>query len=113
MRDCPAKRGHHTDCVGGADACNIQIPFEKYLGNEFFGAYTSRVAMTSVGGEIAAMTGDFMNPYPDGKLGVIEEGHMQTSYCSMATRWKTTRLLVQGTSGSERTRGRRGLRAFA
>jgi imidazolonepropionase-like amidohydrolase len=30
--------------------------------------------MTSVGGEIAAMTGDFMNPYPEGKLGVIEEG---------------------------------------
>ncbi len=30
--------------------------------------------MTSIGGEIAAMTGEFMNPYPEGKLGVIEEG---------------------------------------
>ena len=30
--------------------------------------------MTSVGGEIAALSGDFMNPYPDAKLGVIEEG---------------------------------------
>ncbi len=74
MRECPAKRGHHTDCVGTVDACNIQIAYEKHLANEFFGAYTSLVAMTSVGGEIAAMTGDFMNPYPDGKLGVIEEG---------------------------------------
>ncbi len=27
-----------------------------------------------MGGEIAAMTGDFKNPYPEGKLGVIEEG---------------------------------------
>ncbi|MCP4010596.1 MAG: amidohydrolase family protein [Proteobacteria bacterium] len=74
MRQCPAKRGHHTDCVGTTEACNIQIAYEKHLGNEFFGAYTSLVALTSVGGEIAAMTGDFMNPYPEGKLGVIEEG---------------------------------------
>ena len=74
MRECPAKRGHHTDCVGSAEACNIQIAYEKHLANEFFGAHTSLVAMTSVGGEIAAMSGDFMNPYPEGKLGVIEEG---------------------------------------
>ncbi|MDV7142001.1 amidohydrolase family protein [Tropicimonas sp. TH_r6] len=74
MRECPAKRGHHTDCVGTVDACNIQIAYEKHLANEFFGAYTSLVALTSVGGEIAALTGDFMNPYPEGKLGVIEEG---------------------------------------
>ncbi|WP_120500996.1 amidohydrolase family protein [Roseovarius sp. EL26] len=74
MRKCPAKRGHHTDCVGTVGACNIQVAYEKHLAHEFFGAYTSLVAMTSVGGEIAAMTGDFMNPYPDGKLGVIEEG---------------------------------------
>lgn len=74
MRECPAKRGHHTDCVGTVDACNIQIAYEKHLAHEFFGAHTSLVALTSVGGEIAAMTGDFMNPYPDGKLGVIEEG---------------------------------------
>ena len=74
MRQCPVKRGHHTDCVGTVEACNIQIAYEKHLANEFFGAHTSLVALTSVGGEIAAMTGDFMNPYPEGKLGVIEEG---------------------------------------
>lgn len=74
MRQCPAKRGHHTDCVGTVEACNIQIAYEKHLANKFFGAYTSLVALTSIGGEIAAMSGDFMNPYPDGKLGVIEEG---------------------------------------
>ncbi len=74
MRECPAKRGHHTDCVGSVAACNIQIAYEKHLANEFFGPFTSLVALTSIGGEIAAMTGDFMNPYPEGKLGVIEEG---------------------------------------
>jgi imidazolonepropionase-like amidohydrolase len=74
MNRCPVKRGFHTDCVGSVMACNIQIAYEKYLNNEFFGSFASLVAMTSVGGEIAAMTGEFMNPYPEGKLGVIEDG---------------------------------------
>jgi imidazolonepropionase-like amidohydrolase len=74
MRKCPAKRGFHVDCVGNAVACNIQIAYEKKLNADFFGNHTTLVAMTSIGGEIAAMTGDFMNPYPEGKLGVIEEG---------------------------------------
>jgi imidazolonepropionase-like amidohydrolase len=74
MNECPAKRGFHTDCVGSVSACNIQIAYEKHLNNEFFGSHTALVALTSVGGEIAALSGDFMNPYPDGKLGVIEEG---------------------------------------
>jgi imidazolonepropionase-like amidohydrolase len=74
MRKCPAKRGFHVDCVGTAVACNIQIAYEKHLSAEFFGNYVTLVSMTSVGGEIAAMTGEFMNPYPEGKLGMIEEG---------------------------------------
>jgi len=74
MKKCPVKRGFHTDCVGSVSACTKQIAYEKHLNNEYFGPYNSLVAMTSVGGEIAAMTGEFMNPYPAGKLGVIEEG---------------------------------------
>ncbi|MGI9523528.1 MAG: amidohydrolase family protein [Hyphomicrobiaceae bacterium] len=74
MRKCPAKRGHHTDCVGTISACKKQIAYEKYLNGKFFGNHTALVSMTSIGGEIAAMTGDFMNPYPEGKLGVVEEG---------------------------------------
>lgn len=74
MNKCPVKRGFHTDCVGSVPACSKQIAYEKHLNNEFFGPYKSLVAMTSVGGEIAAMTGEFMNPFPEGKLGVIEEG---------------------------------------
>ncbi|WP_417667583.1 amidohydrolase family protein [Roseibium sp.] len=74
MKKCPAKRGFQTDCVGSVDACNIQIAYEKHLNHEFFGAFQSMVTLTSIGGEIAALSGDFMNPYPDGKLGVIEAG---------------------------------------
>ncbi|WP_221073721.1 metal-dependent hydrolase family protein [Agarivorans aestuarii] len=74
MKECPAPRGFQTDCVGSVDACNIQIAYEKKLNNDFFGPFESLKTLTSVGGEIAKLTGDFMNPYPDAKLGVIEKG---------------------------------------
>ncbi len=74
MKKCPAPRGFQTDCVGSVDACNIQIAYEKKLNNDFFGPYESLKTLTSVGGEIAMLSGDFMNPYPDAKLGVIEKG---------------------------------------
>lgn len=47
--------------------------FEKYVFAETFGNFEALVAMTSAGGEVAAMTGR-SNPYPAGKLGVIEKG---------------------------------------
>lgn len=47
--------------------------FEKYVFAESFGNFETLVAMTSAGGKVAAMTGR-SNPYPDGKLGVIEVG---------------------------------------
>ncbi|GAM56415.1 prolidase [Vibrio ishigakensis] len=74
MKKCPVKRGFQTDCVGSVDACNIQIAYEKKLNNDFFGPYESMKTLTSVGGEIATLTGDFTNPYPEAKLGVIETG---------------------------------------
>ncbi|WP_163134411.1 amidohydrolase family protein [Agarivorans sp. Alg241-V36] len=74
MKECPAPRGFQTDCVGSVDACNIQIAYEKKLNNDFFGPFESLKTLTSVGGEIAKLSGDFMNPYPDAKLGVIEKG---------------------------------------
>jgi imidazolonepropionase-like amidohydrolase len=74
MKECPVPRGFQTDCVGSVEACNIQIAYEKHLNNHFFGAYQSMVTLTSVGGEIATLSGDFTNPYTEGKLGVIEEG---------------------------------------
>nr|WP_254449248.1 amidohydrolase family protein [Ruegeria sp. HKCCA5491] len=74
MKECPVKRGFQTDCVGSVEACNIQIAYEKKLNNDFFGPFVSMTTLTSTGGEIVALSGDFMNPYPAGKLGVIEEG---------------------------------------
>ncbi len=74
VREYNPKRGHHTDCVGDYKACRKQVAYEKYLSGEFFGPYRTLVAMTSVGGEIAALSGSIVNPYQEGKLGVIEEG---------------------------------------
>jgi imidazolonepropionase-like amidohydrolase len=68
------KRGYQTDCVGDAPNCRKQIAHEKYLNGEFFGNHRALVAMTSVGGEIAALSGPVVNPYPEAILGVIEEG---------------------------------------
>jgi len=74
VRKYKPKRGFHTDCVGAYKACRKQIAYEKYLNGEFFSNYRALVALTSVGGEIAALSGNIVNPYQDGKLGVIEEG---------------------------------------
>jgi len=74
VRKYKPKRGFHTDCVGDYKACRKQIAYEKYLNGDFFGNHRALVAMTSVGGEIAALSGSIVNPYQDGKLGVIEEG---------------------------------------
>jgi len=74
VREHQPKRGFHTDCVGNVDACRKQVAYEKYLNGDFFGNHRALVAMTSVGGEIAALSGDIVNPYLDGKLGVIKVG---------------------------------------
>jgi imidazolonepropionase-like amidohydrolase len=74
VRRLNPKRGHQTDCVGNAVVCQSQIAYEKYLNGDFFGNYRALVSMTSVGGEIAALSGPVVNPYPYAKLGVIEEG---------------------------------------
>ena len=74
VRKYKPKRGFHTDCVGGAKACQKQVAYEKFLNGEFFGNHRALVAMTSVGGEIAALSGTVVNPYKEGKLGVVEQG---------------------------------------
>ncbi len=74
VRKYKPKRGHQTDCVGNAPTCVKQIAYEKYLNGHFFGNHAALVSMTSIGGEIAALSGPVMNPYPETKLGVIEKG---------------------------------------
>lgn len=49
------------------------VDFTKFVFAREFGNYWALKMMTANGGELAAMTGSH-NPYPDGKLGVIEVG---------------------------------------
>ena len=74
MKKCPVKRAFQTDCVGDVKSCSKQIAYEKHLNAKFFDPHTALVTLTSTGGELVALSGDFMNPYPDGELGVIVEG---------------------------------------
>lgn len=74
VRKYKPKRGHQTDCVGNAPTCVKQIAYEKYLNGHFFGNHAALVSLTSVGGEIAALSGPVVNPYPETNLGVVEVG---------------------------------------
>ena len=47
--------------------------YEMYFWAENFGNLAALKSMTSIGGKVAALTGQW-NPYPDGPLGVIREG---------------------------------------
>jgi imidazolonepropionase-like amidohydrolase len=66
--------GFMIDCVGGIETCTRQIAYEKWLHAEFFGNHHMLKAATGTAGEILALTGPVMNPYIEGKIGVIEEG---------------------------------------
>ena len=55
------------------EAARRNRDFEMYFWAENFGNLAVLKSMTSIGGEVAALTGQW-NPYPDGPLGVIEEG---------------------------------------
>ena len=68
------KFGYMTDCVGGLETCERQIAYEKWLHADFFGNHHMLKAATSTAGEIVALTGDVINPYVEGPLGVIEKG---------------------------------------
>jgi hypothetical protein len=96
MKKCPAKRGFQTDCVGSVAACNIQVAYEKYLNNEFFGPHTSLVTMTSVGGEIV--------------WALSRKAPTPTFSSSTGTRLRTFPWSGPVTSGLAPSRGRRALR---
>jgi imidazolonepropionase-like amidohydrolase len=66
--------GFQGDCVGLPAACQAQNDHQIYLGAKFFGNHYYLKALTSVNGEIVKLSGEVLDPYPEGKLGVIEEG---------------------------------------
>ncbi len=63
-----------ADCVGGVELCTKQMDHEIFLNAKFLGNHFALKSMTSVAGELVAMSGDVLNPYYDGPLGIVEEG---------------------------------------
>ena len=74
VREYRPRLGFQGDCVGLPAACQAQNDHQIYLGAEFFGNHYYLQALTSVNGEIVKLAGEVLDPYPEGKLGVIEEG---------------------------------------
>jgi imidazolonepropionase-like amidohydrolase len=68
------KLGYQGDCVGLPATCQAQNDHHLYLGAHFFGNFYYLKALTSVNGEILKLSGEVLDPYPEGKLGVVEEG---------------------------------------
>jgi len=62
-----------TDALGDFGGVAKQRAYEKFRHAELFGNYEMLRSATSVAGELMMLTGK-LNPYPEGKLGVIEEG---------------------------------------
>jgi imidazolonepropionase-like amidohydrolase len=68
------KLGFQADCVGGNESCKKQVDHEIWLSAHLLGNIMTLRSLTSVNGEIVALSGEVLNPYLEGKLGVIEEG---------------------------------------
>ncbi len=68
------KVAFQADCVGGVESCNKQTDHEIFLSAKFFGNLFALKSLTSVAGEMVALSGDVLNPYVEGPLGVVEEG---------------------------------------
>jgi imidazolonepropionase-like amidohydrolase len=68
------KWGYQTDCVGDVSACKKQTDHTIYLAGKHFGNFFTLKGLTSVNGEILKLSREVLDPYPDGKLGVIEKG---------------------------------------
>ena len=67
------KFGFQSDCVG-YEGCKKQTGHEIFLSAKFLGNHFALKSLTSVNGEIVKLSGEVLDPYIEGKLGVIEEG---------------------------------------
>ncbi len=69
------KMGYNNDYVGNDEQAYQKQAFHQiYLGAHFFGNHYWLKALTSVNGEILKLSSEVNDPYPEGKLGVVEEG---------------------------------------
>lgn len=74
LNEYKPKFGFNADCVGLGDSCIKQTDHEIFLVAKFLGNHTALKALTSVNGEILKLSGEVLDPYFQGKLGVIEAG---------------------------------------
>lgn len=74
LNEYKPKFGFNADCVGLGDSCIKQTDHEIFLVAKFLGNHTALKALTSVNGEILKLSGEVLDPYFQGKLGVIEVG---------------------------------------
>lgn len=68
------KFAFNADCVGFGDSCVKQTDHEIYLSAKFFGNHFALKSLTSVAGEMVALSGNILNPYFKGPLGVVKAG---------------------------------------
>ncbi len=66
--------GFNNDCVGMGSACMAQADHSIYLSGKLLGNFFTLKSLTSINGEILKLSGETLDPYFEGKLGVIEEG---------------------------------------
>jgi imidazolonepropionase-like amidohydrolase len=74
VRKYKPKVAFQADCVGGIESCKKQTDHEIFLSAKFFGNLFALKSLTSVAGEMLKLSGPVLDPYFQGKLGVIEEG---------------------------------------
>jgi len=68
------KLAFNADCVGFGDSCLKQTDHEIFLSAKFFGNHFALKSLTSVAGEMVALSGSTLNPYFKAPLGVIKKG---------------------------------------
>jgi imidazolonepropionase-like amidohydrolase len=75
VKEYRPKLGFQNDFVGNDEQLYQKQAFHQiWLGADFFGEHYYLQALTSVNGEILKLCGPVNDPYPEGKIGVIEEG---------------------------------------
>ncbi|PWK19648.1 metal-dependent hydrolase family protein [Xanthomarina spongicola] len=68
------KMGFNTDAIGGVQLGIIQTDYSIYLSGQLLGNLYTLKSLTSVNGEIVKLTGEVLDPYFEGSLGLVKAG---------------------------------------
>jgi len=66
--------GFNCDCVGDVPTCEKQADHSIHLSGELLGNLFTLRSLTSVNGEMVRLSGETLDPYFEGELGVIKAG---------------------------------------